>query len=46
MRYGLISSVIKYKILANSDLTMMSKCRTSDLESTILKSRGLVIQHS
>ena len=37
MRYGLITSVIICEILANSDLTMMSKCKTSDLESTILK---------
>ena len=43
MRYGLITSVIKHQILANSDLTMMSKCRTRGLESTILKSRGLMI---
>ena len=45
MRYVLITSVIKRQILANSDFTMMSKCRTSDLESTILNSRGLVILH-
>jgi len=45
MRYGLITSVIKCQILANSDLTMMSKCRTSNMKSTILKRRGLVILH-
>jgi hypothetical protein len=43
MRYGLITGVIKRQILTNNDLTMMSRSRTSDLESTILKSIGLVI---
>jgi hypothetical protein len=45
MRYGVITSVMKCQILANSDLTMMSKCKTNDLKSTTLKSRGLVILH-
>ena len=45
MRYWLITSVIKCQILASNDLTIMSKCRTRDLEPTILKSRGLMILH-
>ena len=45
MRYRLNTSVIKNLILVNSDLTMIPKCRTSDLESTFLKSRGCVILH-
>jgi hypothetical protein len=45
MRHGLITGVIKRQILTNNDLTMMSRSRTSDLESTILKNIGLVILH-
>jgi len=42
MRYGIITSVIKRQIHFNNDLTRVKKCKTSDLESTILKSRRLL----
>jgi hypothetical protein len=37
-----ITCVRKCQILANIQLTMMSKCKINELELTILKNRGLL----
>jgi hypothetical protein len=43
MWYGLINRVVKYQIIVDSVISMISKWKTSNLESTIQKSRGLLI---